>query len=73
MLRKALTRSLALSQNKGLSEYQRRASWLHIGPSPPARGREAGVQQPDPEGKGSSNLDPRDWHPPPNGEQAPSC
>jgi len=33
--------SLAHSQNKGLSEYQRRASWLWTGPSPPG-GREAG-------------------------------
>ena len=32
---KALTHSLASSQNKVLSEYQRRASWLCIGLSPP--------------------------------------
>ena len=31
---KALTRSLAHAQNKGLSKYQRRASWLPTGPSP---------------------------------------
>ena len=33
-LPKALTCILAQSQNRGLSEYQRRASWLHTGPSP---------------------------------------
>ena len=38
-----LTHSLACPQNKGLSEYQRRASQLHTGPSPAARVREAGV------------------------------
>ena len=37
-----LRHSLACSQNKGLSEYQRRASWLWIDPAPD-RGREAGV------------------------------
>ena len=44
------------SQNKGLSEYQRRASHLWTGPSP-ARGREAGGWQPEPE---RDNLGPRD-------------
>ena len=58
---KALTRILAHSQNRGLSEYQR-ASWLHTGPSPlprppytlptPIGGREAYGQQPRLEGKG---------------------
>ena len=42
---------------KGLSEYQRRASQLQTGPSP-AGGREAGRQQPEPEGKEQSG--PRD-------------
>ena len=46
----------AHSQNKGLSEYQRRVSWLQTGPSP-TRGREAGWQQPEPE---RGNLGPRD-------------
>ena len=34
--------SQAHSQNKGLSEYQRRASWLQTGPSP--RQRQRGTQ-----------------------------
>ena len=38
----------ARSQNKGLREYQRRASRLRTGPSP-AGGREAGWGQPEPE------------------------
>ena len=33
-LRKALRCSLTCSQNKGLSEYQRRISWLRTRPSP---------------------------------------
>ena len=33
-LPKALTRILGHSQNRGFSEDQRRASWLHTGPSP---------------------------------------
>ena len=54
---KALRHSLARSQNKGLSEYQRRASELWTGPSP--RRRQRGRQlQPEPEGKG--NLSRRD-------------
>ena len=40
--RKALTCSLDCSQNKELSEYQRRASWLHVGPSPPHLQRQRG-------------------------------
>ena len=44
------------SQNKGLSEYQRRASRQRTGPSP-TRGREVGGQQPESE---SGNLGPRD-------------
>ena len=44
------------SQNKGLSKYQRRASWLRTGPSP-ATDREAGRRQPQPE---RGNLGPRD-------------
>ena len=46
----------AHSQNKGLSEYQRRVSQLHTGPSP-TRGREAGGGQPEPE---RGNLGPKD-------------
>ena len=48
-----LTHSLARSQNKGLSEHQRRPSLMHTGPSPTI-GREAGVQQPEQESKGQS-------------------
>ena len=44
------------SQNKGLSEYQRRASRQQTGPSP-AGGREAGRRQPEPE---KGNFGPRD-------------
>ena len=36
--RKALTPNLAHSRNKGLSKYQRRASWLHTGPFPLPKG-----------------------------------
>ena len=50
-----LRHSLVHSQNKGLTKYQRRASWLQTGPSP-TRGREAGGRQPQPEGKGQSRL-----------------
>ena len=35
-----LTHSLVGSQNKGLSEYNRRASWLQTGPSPCQRQRD---------------------------------
>ena len=39
-----LMHSLALSKNKGLSEYQRRATQLRTGPSPlPRGGREAAL------------------------------
>ena len=56
---KALTRSLAHSQNKGLSEHQWRAGQLHKGPSS-ARGREAsGVTQRQ-KARGCRNLGPRD-------------
>ena len=48
-----LTCSLGLSQNKGLTEHQRRASQRHASPSP-SIGREAGMQQPEQEGKGQS-------------------
>ena len=56
-----VTHSLARSQHKGLSKHQRRASWLHTS-SPPCspaphthtRGREVGVWQPEPDGKGQS-------------------
>ena len=47
----------AYSQNKGLNKYQRTVSLLQTSPSP-TRGREAGRQQPEPEGGG--NLGPRD-------------
>ena len=43
----------ARSQNKGLSEYHRRASRLWTDPSP-SRGREAGRCQPEPAGKGQT-------------------
>ena len=56
--------NLALSQNKGLREHQRKASRLHTGPSPTTGGREAGEPQPELEGKGQSR--PQRWHPPPN-------
>ena len=46
----------ARSQNKGVSEYQKRARQLGTGPSP-IGGREAGRQQPEP---ASGNLGPRD-------------
>ena len=46
----------ASSQNKGLSEYRKRASQQRTGPSP-AEGREAGGQQPEPE---RGKLSPRD-------------
>ena len=48
-----LRHCLACSQNKGLSEYQRRASQLRTSPSP-TRGREAGGQHPESEGKGQT-------------------
>ena len=54
--------NLALSQNKGLREHQRKASRLHTGPSPTTGGREAGEPQPELEGKGQSQ--PQRWHPP---------
>ena len=60
----------ARSQNKGLSEYQRRASWLWTSPSP-TRGREAGGRQTELEGEGQTQ--PQRWHPLPNCKQAPSC
>ena len=62
-----LRHSLAHSQNKGLSKYQRRGSWLQTGPSPHwrQRGRWA---KPEPESKGQSR--PQRWHPSPNCEQA---
>ena len=66
-----LRRHLACSQNKGLSKYPKKASGLQTGPSPPTGGREAGGQQPEPEGKRQSQ--PQRWNPPPNCEQAPSC
>ena len=63
--------NLALSQNKGLREHQRKASRLHTGPSPTTGGREAGEPQPELEGKGQSQ--PQRWHPPATCEQALSC
>ena len=58
---------LACSQNKGLhpSEYQRRASQLHLGPSL-RRGREASVWQPEPEGNGLVQSLPQRPHLPPS-------
>ena len=61
--------SQAHSQNKGLSEYQRRASQLHTGPFVP-RGGEVGLGQPEPEGKGLLQSQLQRWHLPPNCEQA---
>ena len=49
----------ACSENKELSEYQRRVSWLRNSPSP-TRGREAGEQPPEPE---RGKLSPRDGIP----------
>ena len=49
----------ACSENKELSEYQRRVSWLQNGPSP-TRGMEAGGQQPESE---RGKLSPRDGIP----------
>ena len=51
--------SLASSQNKGLSGYQRRASWLCAGPSPPG-GREAGSRQQRWKTRGCYSLSLRD-------------
>ena len=60
---------LEWSQNKGLSEYQRKVNQLHMEPSLP-RGREAGEPQSEPEGKGLLQS----WlQRPPNCDQAPSC
>ena len=53
------------SQNKGLSEYQRRASQLQTSPSP-ARDKQAGGSQ---SWKGAIAAPER--HPPPNCKQAP--
>ena len=64
--------SLASSQNKGLSGYQRRASWLCAGPSSTG-GREAGLRQPETEDKGLLQSQPQRWHLPQNCEQTPSC
>ena len=68
---KALTHSLAHSQNKGLSECQKRASWLSVGPSP-VGDREADMWQTQLEGKGLLQSWPQGWHLPPNCEQVPS-
>ena len=49
-----------LSQNKGLSNHQRRASWLRTGPAPlppPEAERQAGDSQ---SWKARDNLSPRD-------------
>ena len=60
---------LACSQNKGLREYQRRASWLHTSPSPTGsmEGRHAVARV----RKEQTWL--QRWHPLPNCEQASSC
>ena len=53
-----LRHSMACSQNKGLSKYQRRASQLQTGPSPPPEvERQAGNSQSQ---KAKGNLSPRD-------------
>ena len=56
--------NLAHSQNKGLSKYQRTASQLQTHPSLHG-GREEGLQQPEPEGKGLLQSQPQRWHLPP--------
>ena len=63
--------TLACSQNKGMNTKGEQVG-CHIGPSVP-RGREAGMQQPDPEGKGLLQSQPQRRHLPPNCEEAPSC
>ena len=60
-----LMHELARSQNKGLNEYQKRASGLCIGPSPAL---EAGLRQPEGEGKVLMQS-----HPPPKCEKVPNC
>ena len=62
--------SLACSQNKGLSKYQRRASQLHTGPSPSMEAERQACNSHSWKARG--NLGSRDQHPPPNCEQAPS-
>jgi len=57
----------AYSNNKGLSEYQRRSRWLQVGPSPTGD-REAGAGKPEERGK----LGP-ERHPLLSCKQAPSC
>ena len=58
-MQKALTHSLAHSENKGLSKNQRRAGQLHKGPSP-TRGREASGDSQSQKARGCPNLGPRD-------------
>jgi len=53
-----LTHSLALSQNKRLTQYQRRANRLCIGPSPAAGGREAVCYSQTLKARGCCNLGP---------------
>ena len=48
------------------------ASWLHTSPSRPEVERQACDSQ-SRKARGWYNLSPRDWHLPPNCEQAPSC
>ena len=67
---KALRHNLVCSQNKGVSEYQKRASQLRTGHSPRQRQRGRWAK-PEPEGEGQSR--PQSQHPPSNCEQAPSC
>ena len=69
-----LTRSLADSQSKGFSGYQRRVRRLRTALSPTRPLRGAQRQACDSQSrKARGNLGPRDWPPPPSCEQAPSC
>ena len=65
-----LMRILAHSQNKGLSEYQWRASSFIQAPPPLEADRQVCDNKSQ---KARGNLGPRDWNPLPNCEQAPNC
>ena len=66
MPRQIIRLSLVRSQSKGLSKHQRRADWLHTGPSPPPEAESQVGSSQSWKAKGCYNLGPRDWHPPPN-------
>ncbi|XP_069451110.1 putative uncharacterized protein encoded by LINC00612 [Ovis canadensis] len=64
-------RSLACSQNKGLSEYQRTASQLCTAspqppPPPPLEAERQACDSRSQKARGCCVLEPRDWHPPPH-------